>query len=135
MIERFKSIKLKEVLRFLVGGGSAVLVDFLSYHFLMWLTAPMDLSKVISYIFGAIVGFIINKFWTFESKQFRPVEIFKYIILYAFSAGANTIVNHIVISLFDISILAFFVATGVSTVINFFGQKFFVFHIKKEDSE
>lgn len=39
-----------------------------------------------------------------------------------------------VLWLTDISILAFLAATGTSTVINFIGQKFFVF-TKKGDTE
>ncbi|SDA10168.1 Putative flippase GtrA (transmembrane translocase of bactoprenol-linked glucose) [Ruminococcus sp. YE71] len=127
-------IRLKELLRFLVGGGSAVLVDFLSYHLLMYLGLSADISKAVSYVLGAAVGFVINKLWTFESKHFHSLEIVKYILLYAVSAFINTMINHLVLWLTDISILAFLAATGTSTVINFIGQKFFVF-TKKGDTE
>ena len=121
---------IKEILKFLVGGGSAVVVDYLSYHLMMYIGIPVNPSKAISYILGATVGFVINKLWTFESKRFSSLEIIKYIILYAVSAYINTLVNHFILSCFDISLLAFLVATGVSTIINFLGQKFFVFRKK-----
>lgn len=117
----------KEVFRFLIGGGSAVLTDWLSYRFLLNTGITISAAKVVSYVLGAAVGFVINKFWTFESKQLKKSEILKYIILYACSAAANTCINNLVLSLFEISVLAFLVATGISTVINFIGQKFFVF--------
>ena len=123
------NFKINEILKFLVGGGSAVITDAIVY---ILLKRYIDISaaKAISYISGAIVGFIINKFWTFDSKSFRFSEIYKYIVLYAFSAVANTLVNKVILLLFSNVPFAFLCATGVSTVINFLGQKFVVF--KKE---
>ena len=120
-------IDIKEILRFLVGGGSAVLTDFITYHLLMRIGVSVDISKAVSYVLGAAVGFVINKLWTFESKEFKISEIIKYIILYACSAAINTFVNSLVLGWFNIYILAFLAATGTSTVINYIGQKFFVF--------
>lgn len=127
MVEWIKSkFEIKEILKFLVGGGSAVVVDALFYAILM---AYIDFSvaKAISYILGAFVGFIINKLWTFESKKFKVSEIYKYIILYACSALVNTRVNKFVIWIIPSTVFAFLCATGTSTVMNFLGQKFLVF--------
>lgn len=123
----FKPIKKKELLRFLIGGGSAVLVDFAAYRLLMYAGVGRELSKAISYVLGAAVGFIINKCWTFESKGFSPWEIIRYILLYAFSAGVNTLVNKLVLIAIPAEMFAFLCATSVSTVLNFIGQKCFVF--------
>ena len=120
-------IKVKEVLRFLVGGGTAVIVDFCIYRLLLFLSWNMDVAKMISFICGAGVGFIINKFWTFERKQFAIKEILKYVALYICTGVINAIVNRSVLSIVNIQILGFLVATGVSTILNFFGQKYIVF--------
>lgn len=130
MTEQFD---LKEILRFLVGGGSAVITDFIGYHVMCGLGLDVNLSKAISYVMGAAVGFVINKLWTFQSKRFRMSEIVIYILLYAFSAGINTLVNHIFLNLTGIKLVAFLIATGFSTVINFIGQKFIVFRRRGED--
>ncbi len=127
------SFKIKEILKFCVGGGSAVLVDFLVYRLLDGYMSVLW-AKGISYVAGAIVGFIINKLWTFESKKFKFSEIIKYIILYAFSSVVNTLVNKFVLYLFTSVVFAFLCATGTSTIINFLGQKFFVFRKSKDDS-
>ena len=127
MVEWIKSkFEIKEILKFLVGGGSAGVVDALFYAILK---AYIDFSvaKAISYILGAFVGFIINKLWTFESKKFKVAEIYKYIILYACSALVNTGVNKFVIWIIPSTVFAFLCATGTSTVMNFLGQKFLVF--------
>lgn len=117
----------KETMKFLVGGSSAVLTDFVSYYLLLYLGLYIAYAKCASYILGAIVGFLINKIWTFESKKFRFDEVWKYIVLYLVSAIANTLVNQVVFFVVDVKILAFLVATGCSTVMNFLGQKFIVF--------
>lgn len=121
-------IKKKELLRFLVGGSSAVLVDFLIYHALMLSGLERESAKGISFLCGSIVGFVINKLWTFESNVFLKGEVVKYIILYACTACINIAVNQVVVAFTAIEILGFFIATGVSMVLNFLGQKYFVFH-------
>lgn len=120
-------IKIKEVLRFLVGGGTAVVVDFCIYRLLLLFSWNMDIAKMISFICGAGVGFIINKFWTFERKQFVIKEVLKYVALYTCTGVINAIVNRCTLSIINIQIMGFLVATGVSTVLNFLGQKYVVF--------
>lgn len=122
-------INIGELLRFLVGGGSAVAVDALLYALLSHFI-DVSVSKALSYIAGAVVGFIINKLWTFKSKQFKLTEILKYILLYTFSAAANTFFNNLVVYIVGNTVFAFLCATGISTVINFLGQKFIVFSKK-----
>ena len=120
-------IKIKEVLRFLVGGGTAVVVDFCIYRLLLLFSWNMDVAKMISFICGAGVGFIINKFWTFERKQFVIKEVLKYVALYTCTGVINAIVNRCTLSIINIQLIGFLVATGVSTVLNFLGQKYVVF--------
>ena len=124
-------IKKKELMRFLIGGGSAITTDYIIYMLLLYAGMAMSVSKAVSYICGAIVGFVINKIWTFESKGFSKMEIMRYILLYVVSACVNAGVNRMVMFVVNMQLLAFLCATGVGTVLNFLGQKFFVF-VKKE---
>lgn len=120
-------IKKKELLRFLVGGGSAVIVDYITYQIFMNVGIDRNISKGISFVCGSVVGFIINKVWTFESAGFKKSEIVRYIILYSCTAFINALVNKVVLAVAAIELLGFLCATGVSTVLNFLGQKYFVF--------
>ncbi len=122
---------IKEILRFSVGGGSAVIVDAVFYAF-MKQRIGLHLSKAMSYMAGAAVGFAINKLWTFNSKRFKVMEVLKYITLYIFSACANTIVNKALLHLAINTVFAFLCATATSTIINFLGQKFIVFKKDKQ---
>lgn len=121
------TIKKKELFRFLLGGGSAVVVDFLTYKVFMLAGLGRLLAKGLSFFLGSGVGFLINKFWTFESKDFSKSEVLRYIILYSCTAVINTVVNKAVIAGLSVEWIGFFCATGVSTILNFLGQKYFVF--------
>lgn len=120
-------IKKKELLRFLAGGGCAVITDYFMFQLFLSFGMHLSMSKMISFFCGAVVGFFINKLWTFESRRFHTEEVKRYIILYAFSAGINAVVNKIFLYVSGYALFSFFCATGASTVINFLGQKFFVF--------
>lgn len=120
-------IKRKELLRFLVGGGSAVTVDFLAYKGLMPIGLGRNIAKGSSFLLGSIIGFLINKYWTFESKKFSRREFLRYILLYSCTAVINAAVNKVVIMVVSVELLGFLCATGVSTILNFLGQKYFVF--------
>ena len=117
----------KEIFKFLVGGGTAVIIDFLVYKILMIMGIERTIAKTISFICGSIVGFIINKYWTFKSPKFQIKEILKYIILYIITAFINSQVNKYTLLLFGSEFFAFLCATGVSTILNFLGQKFLIF--------
>jgi putative flippase GtrA len=116
----------KELKRFLVAGISAVGTDLVTYYILLNFL-PHDIAKAISFLLGTVVAFIINKYWTFEKHEKSYKEMFQFVILYSATLVANVITNKIVLDLFSITILAFLIATGVSTVLNFIGQKWWVF--------
>lgn len=116
----------KELKRFLVAGVSAVGTDLVTYYMLLNFFNA-DIAKAISFLLGTIVAFIINKYWTFEKHEKSYKEIVKFGLLYSATLGANVMTNKIVLDMFSITILAFLIATGVSTVLNFIGQKGWVF--------
>lgn len=126
-------IKKKELIRFLLGGGSAVVVDFTTYQILLASGIALGPAKALSFLFGSFVGFLINKLWTFESKGFSQKEIIRYVLLYSGTAVINSAINKLTLLLISVSAAGFLCATGVSTVLNFLGQKYFVFHPESEN--
>lgn len=126
-MKNLNSINKQEILKFLVGGGTAVIVDFFTYKIFMVLGLERTIAKTLSFICGSIVGFIINKYWTFKSPKFQIKEILKYTVLYILTAFINSQVNKYTLLLFGNEIFAFLCATGVSTILNFLGQKFLIF--------
>jgi putative flippase GtrA len=116
----------RELNRFLFAGLCAVFSDLLIYYILLK-SLNSDLAKGISFLVGTIVAFIINKYWTFEKPDKSVKEVLQFGILYSTTLGLNVMTNKIMLSYTSIVFLSFFVATGVSTILNFVGQKFWVF--------
>lgn len=116
----------KELKRFLIAGFSAVGADLVTYYILLNFLSH-DVAKAISFLLGTIVAFVINKYWTFEKHDKSYIEIVQFTILYTITLGANVITNKFVLEQTNSILFAFLFATSVSTVLNFLGQKFWVF--------
>lgn len=116
----------KELFRFVVAGVSAVATDLLTYILLLNFLA-VDISKGISFLLGTALSYLVNKFWTFEQKTKSFSEVLKFGVLYGLTLCINIYANKLVIDYTDMVLLAFLCATGLSTVLNFIGQKWWVF--------
>ena len=116
----------KELKRFLIAGSSAVGTDFVAY-FAMLNFLDHDIAKILSFIMGTIVAFIINKYWTFERYEKNYKQIFQFTILYSITLFVNVMVNRLILDFAEFTFLAFLIATGASTILNFVGQKWWVF--------
>lgn len=118
----------KELKRFLVAGLSAVGTDLATYYILLnFFNIDVDIAKAISFLLGTVVAFIINKYWTFEKHEKSYGEIVRFVFLYSVTLGANVLTNKIILDISNVVIIAFLIATGISTVLNFIGQKWWVF--------
>lgn len=117
----------KEMKRFLVAGISAVLTDLTVYYLLLNVMTHSP-AKTLSFLAGTVVAYIINKYWTFEKHAKSYKEMGKFSALYISTLGANVAVNKASLIIFpDWVFFAFLAATGTSTILNFIGQKFWVF--------
>jgi len=132
----------KELKRFLVAGLSAVGTDLITYYVLLNFF-HQDISKAVSFLLGTVVAFVINKYWTFEKHEKSYQEMIKFGVLYSLTLVSNVMTNKMVLEYANIEFVeyinivpveyinlifvAFLVATGVSTVLNFIGQKWWVF--------
>lgn len=129
-----------ELMKFIISGCCAVATDMLGYY-LLSLFLPLSASKAASFLAGTAVAYFMNKYYTFVRKEKSLKEVRNFIFLYMFSLAANVLVNKISLLLCPvifanvpmmnnfktIKLFSFFAATGTSTVINFIGQKFWVF--------
>lgn len=121
----------KELSMYLVVGVCAVFTDYGTYMLLRDSISTSS-AKTISYIAGMLVAFVLNRSWTFKSTKKAHVDFIKFTILYITSLGLNVATNHIMLFVFPVYVtFAFLVATGVSVVTNYVGQKFWVFANKQ----
>lgn len=116
-----------EIGRFLVVGCTAVLTDLLVYSVLIRFM-PYPAAKALSFIAGSVISYLANKFWTFEQHKKDHTEIIRFIVLYLSTLVANVLVNNAALFVFPTLVwFAFLCATGTSTILNFIGQKWWVF--------
>jgi putative flippase GtrA len=116
----------KEIMRFVIAGFAAVSTDLVTYY-IMLNFFKFDIAKMLSFFLGSIVAFMINKYWTFEKYKKSYKQIILFAILYITTLSVNVIINHFTLYFLEIVFLAFLIATGASTILNFLGQKFLVF--------
>lgn len=117
----------KQVLRFVIAGLSAFGFDLGLYLMLTDLTGVI-LAKGFSFILGTTIAFLINNYWTFEQKKSSFKNIYRFSWLYTSTLLINVLMNQsLLILLRDQIFIAFVGATATSMVLNFFGQKFWVF--------
>lgn len=128
----------RQVGKFIIVGGVSALIDFVVYTFLVGtLSTPVPLSKSISFIAGAIFGFITNRNWTFQSRTSVLRGSLLFSLVYLASFFTNVAANSGVLWLLQNQTpVAFFVAfgfaTALSAMLNFLGMKFLVFRQSSE---
>jgi putative flippase GtrA len=85
-----------------------------------------SISKVLSFIAASLNSFILNKTFTFKVRKFYIKQPIRFFILYSISLIFNSLVHDLFKQSFD-GLIPFGIATFVSVIINFFGQKLWVF--------
>ena len=116
----------QQLMKFVVSGIVAVAVD-LGVYYLLNHYINHNISKGISFLAGSIVAFLLNKYWTFEIKEFSGVQLIRFFSLYVTTLVINVLINKGVLNLFGGVLFSFLCATAASTILNFIGQKFWVF--------
>ena len=134
-----KKTLVKQVLLFGISGILATGSDYLLYSGLIkYYSGHYIMAKSCSFLLGTLVAFVFNKYVTFGVKQKSLQETLRFGILYTVSLVGNVAINKIALILllpfdnFKYSIwIAFLMATAFSMVLNFLGQKFWVFKLHK----
>ena len=115
--------------RFLAVGLTAVGVDSLVFFVLSHLGQAPALAKGLSFVSGSVVAFLLNKYVTFVRPHFQVRELWRFGSLYLSTLGANVAVFGAVSTATAARWpwLCFLLATGTSTVMNYLGQRYWVF--------
>lgn len=133
----------KQIIKFGLIGFLAVFVDLGIYYTLINLLVDIfpeenfrnAVSKSLSFMCGTFVTYNLNKLWTWRQRDRSNKRFVKFMMLYGFSMLVNVLVNSSLIFLLPfigipeehVIKLAFIGATGMSAVMNFIGQKIWVF--------
>jgi putative flippase GtrA len=129
----FKLI-LNQLLSYSKVGFISLIVDASIYIILSEVfLITKSLSKIISFIVGSINSFLGNKIFTFRIKSFNYKEPIKFILLYSMSLTANSSIHDFFLNIFN-GFWPFVIASTVSVIINFSGQKLWVFKNKNNQN-
>lgn len=114
--------------RFLIVGIMNTAVGYGSYALFIFLHMPLNLAYVLSTVIGVANSYILNKFFTFRSKKKSFWELVRFILVYTVSFFIGYIfLPFLVNDLHMNKYLAGICNIFVTTVISFFGHRFFSF--------
>ncbi|GAA5096127.1 GtrA family protein [Nocardia iowensis] len=122
-----------QIVRFTLTGGLSAVVDFGLYSLLFNLLGlPREAAKSISFIVGTTTAYLINRRWTFQAPPSRArfaAVVILYAVTFAVQVGLNALMFETLPDAPWRQLLAFVIAQGTATVINFIVQRVVIFKI------
>lgn len=122
-----------QIVRFVLTGGLSAVVDFGLYVLLLAAGLPVPVAKSISFVAGTTTAYLINRRWTFKAEPSRSrfvAVVVLYALTFAVQVGLNQVMYHVFPDEWWRVPLAFVVAQGTATVINFVVQRAVIFKIR-----
>ncbi|GAA1677828.1 membrane protein [Mycolicibacterium murale] len=122
-----------QVWRFLVTGGLSAVVDFGLYLLFLQLGWHVNVAKTVSFIAGTTTAYLINRRWTFQATPSRA-RFIAVMVLYALTYAVQVGINYLFYTEWDDKPwrvpVAFVIAQGTATVINFVVQRAVIFRLR-----
>jgi len=122
-----------QIWRFIVTGGLAAIVDYGLYYGLYAIGLQLDLAKGLGFIAGTTTAYLINRHWTFQAPP-SSARLIAVAVLYAVTFVVQLGINHFLHMLWADKPwgmpVAFVIAQGTATVVNFIVQRAVIFRLR-----
>ncbi len=118
------------VMKFLIAGGAGLSVNLGIFHTLYVLGVPYLAGSVIAFLISMVVGFTLQKYWTFEERTLERART--QFMLYGTLALCNLAVNTLIVYLFveyasAHYLIAQTIGAGSVAVVSYFVYRFYIF--------
>ncbi len=125
-----------QLVRFVLTGGLSAIVDFGLLVTLMYFGLGHTAAKALSFVAGTTTAYLINRRWTFRAepstKRFLAVVVL-YALTFALQVGLFSVLFDLLtrqgLSRLAVQVVAFVIAQGVATTVNFIVQRAFIFKL------
>ncbi|MEZ0339524.1 GtrA family protein [Mycobacterium sp. pV006] len=122
-----------QIWRFLLTGGFAAVVDFGLYVALLAVGLHVNVAKTLSFIAGTTTAYLINRRWTFQAPP-STARFIAVVVLYAITYAVQVGINYVLYLEWENQPwqvpVAFVIAQGTATVINFIVQRTVIFRLR-----
>lgn len=116
--------------RFVLTGGLAAVVDFGTYQAMLAFGVYIHLAKAISFVLGTLTAYALNRRWTFQHPggglTFASVMVL-YGTTFVVQVGMNAAMLTVLPEFTWKITVAFVIAQGTATCINFIVQRAYIF--------
>ena len=122
-----------QVVRFVVTGGLAAVVDYGLYQLLLAAGLQLSVAKALSFVVGTTTAYLINRRWTFRAGGSRATfakVMGLYALTFVVQVGLNAVLVRVLPEAWWRITLAFVLAQGTATVINFVVQRTLIFRAR-----
>jgi putative flippase GtrA len=126
-----------QLVRFVLTGGLSAIVDFGLLVILMWFGLGHRPAKALSFLAGTTTAYLINRRWTFRASP-SARRFFAVVTLYGLTFGLQVGLFSVLfewltdagIRRLVVQFIAFVIAQGVATAVNFLVQRFVIFKLR-----
>lgn len=84
-----------KLVKFSIVGAGVTAIGYLVYAFLVYLGVNYQVALLLDYIVGIVIGYILNKYWTFSYVSKNSRSFFKYassyVVIFLINSGLLTL--------------------------------------------